>query len=182
VAASAELPDLRAVTFTDHLKPMVLLALNTGMRRGEIFNLQWSHLDLPRTMLKVEGSGTKSVRTRYIPLNDDALTVLSAWRDQTEGENFIFPARDAGRMDNITRAWRNLTKKAKVADFNFHDIRHDFASRLVMAGVDLNTVRELLGHTDIKMTLRYAHLAPEHKRLAVSKLLRKVDSAKTVIS
>ena len=65
-------------------------------------------------------------------------------------------------LDNIQTSWRNLTKKAKLKDFRLHDPHHSFASNLVMAGVDLNTVRELLGHGDIKMTLRYSHLAHEH--------------------
>ena len=74
-------------------------------------------------------------------------------------------------MTDIKTAWGNLVKAAYIDDFRFHDLRHTFASNLVMASVDLNTVRELLGHSDIKMTLRYAHLAPEHKAAAVEKLI-----------
>ena len=74
-------------------------------------------------------------------------------------------------MFSLKTAWQKVAKAAKLHAFTFHDLRHTFASKLVQAGVDLNTVRELLGHADIKMTLRYAHLAPEHKAAAVAKLV-----------
>jgi integrase len=74
-------------------------------------------------------------------------------------------------MKSLKTAWGKVAKAATLKGFTFHDLRHTFASKLVQAGVDLNTVRELLGHSDIKMTLRYAHLAPEHKAAAVAKLV-----------
>jgi site-specific recombinase XerD len=75
------------------------------------------------------------------------------------------------QFDNVKKSWMSLLKSAGIENFRWHDMRHHFASKLVMAGVDLNTVRELLGHADIKMTLRYAHLAPEYKAKAVAKLI-----------
>ncbi len=156
--------------FTDHLKPLVITALNTGLRRGELFNLKWPDIDFGIRTLTVTGKTAKSTRTRHVPLNDAVYGVLSQWRSQSEGDGYVFPGRDGGRMDNVSTSWARLMKDAKIRNFRFHDCRHDFASQLVMAGVDLNTVRELLGHGDIKMTLRYAHLAPEHKAAAVAKL------------
>ncbi|MNF85326.1 Tyrosine recombinase XerD [compost metagenome] len=159
--------DLRAVTFTDHLKPMVLLTLNTGLRRGELFNLRWHDVDLLGRTLTVAGEGTKTTETRHIPLNAEALATLTAWKEQSEPTGYVFPGQDGERMTDVKTAWLELLKTASVEDFRWHDMRHDFASRLVMAGVPLNTVRDLLGHSDIKMTLRYAHLAPESKAAAV---------------
>lgn len=84
----------------------------------------------------------------------------------------VFPNPQTGtQFDSVKKAWSSILKAADIKDFRWHDMRHHFASKLVMAGVDLNTVRELLGHADIKMTLRYAHLAPEHKANAVAKLV-----------
>ena len=86
----------------------------------------------------------------------------------------MFPGKDEGkRLVDIKTAWTQLLKSVKdtpITGFRVHDLRHTFASKLVQAGVDLNTVRELLGHSDIKMTLRYAHLAPEHRAAAVAKV------------
>lgn len=158
----------------DHLTAIVLLALNTGLRKGEIFGLRWSDVDLGREQLTVRGEGAKSGQTRYLPLNSEAVTTLRAWQKATDDPTgYVFNGRDEGEpLDDVKKAWLPLVKAAKVEHFTFHDLRHTFASKLVMAGVDLNTVRELLGHGDIKMTLRYAHLAPEHKAAAVAKLVR----------
>ena len=88
----------------------------------------------------------------------------------------VFPSPVTGeRLDNVNTAWREIMKKAQVTGFRFHDLRHTFASNLVMLGADLTTVRELLGHADIETTLRYAHLAPEHKAATVA-LLSKAKS------
>jgi len=89
-----------------------------------------------------------------------------------DSDKLIFPSRDGQKMHNIQTSWENLRKEAKIDDFRWHDMRHHFASRLVMNGVPLNTVRELLGHTNLEMTLRCAHLAPEQKERAVAVLDR----------
>ncbi|MNF38461.1 Tyrosine recombinase XerD [compost metagenome] len=159
--------DLRALAFSDHLKPMVVLSLNTGLRRGELFNLRWPHVNLQAKTLTVAGEGAKTTETRHIPLNAEALATLQVWKKQGDTGGYVFPGQDGERMTDVKTAWLELLKNAGIEDFRWHDMRHDFASRLVMAGVPLNTVRDLLGHSDIKMTLRYAHLAPDSKAAAV---------------
>ena len=156
--------------FTDYLTPMVLVALNTGMRRGELFGLQWQHVNLAGKLLTITAGNAKSRKARHLPLNTEALDVLTRWQRQGEGAGLVFPSAGGGRMDNINTSWGGIVADAKLADFRFHDLRHTFASKLVMAGVDLNAVRELLGHADIAMTLRYAHLAPGKLAEAVAKL------------
>jgi len=168
----ALMPDIACTTFADHINPMVVLSLNTGMRRGEIFSLTWGAVNLDTSTLTVEAKTAKTNRTRHIPLNEEALYILRLWQEQTgRTAGFVFPNADGKRFDNVNKAWANVLKSTEIVDFHWHDMRHTFASRLVMADVNLNTVRDLLGHADIKMTLRYAHLAPEHKAAAVAKLV-----------
>lgn len=158
--------------FTDHLMPLVLLALNTGMRRGELFGLAWSDVDLrEKRQITVRARTTKRAVTRYIPLNTEAHDVLTRWHAQRDPDvRLVFPGPLGARMTNINKSWGELVAEADLQDFRFHDCRHHFASRLVMAGVNLSTVRELLGHADIAMTLRYAHVSDEHKAAAVASL------------
>jgi integrase len=156
--------------FSDHLFPMVLISLNTGMRRGELFSLTWNNVDLVRQIITVEGACAKSGQTRHIPMN---ATVLEVFRKLSKSakSDLIFVGRDGGMFDNVKRSWMRVLKEANINTFRWHDMRHHFASRLVQRGVDLNTVRVLLGHKDLKMTLRYAHLSPQVMAEAVSRLV-----------
>lgn len=173
-------PELKG--FADHMKPMVLLSLNTGMRRGELFNLRWPDVELKQNLLTVRDSNAKSGTTRHIPLNQEAVEVLRTWKSRGGAGPLVFPGRNGEPFNNVKKAWAAILEAAKIKDFRWHDLRHTFASNLVMKGVDLNTVRELLGHSDIKMTLRYAHLAPEHKASAVALLSPSPDQAQEAIS
>ncbi len=163
-------PSFSKNAFTDHAAPMVLLALNTGMRRGEIFALQWSDVDFSNKVITVRAATAKSQRTRRIPLNAEALDVMKRWKGPREKQGLVFPGSDGKPMTNINRSWATIAAEAELKNFRFHDCRHHFASRLVMSGSDLYTVKELLGHSDFEMTQRYAHLAPEHKAAAVARL------------
>jgi integrase len=164
---------LRTEEYADHLRPIVLVALNTGLRRSELFQLRWKDVDLNGRWLHVDGATAKNGQTRRIPLNTEALTILETWRSQaSDAEPFVFPGAGGKRLKRIDRAWQRLCKRAALQGFRFHDLRHHFASRLVQSGVDLNTVRELLGHADITMVLRYAHLSPDRLATAVEKVAR----------
>lgn len=162
-----QMQSLLQLPFTDHLKPMVLVSLNTGMRRGELFDLKWSAVNFSTNTITAAGDTTKTSDTRHIPMNKETVSVLEHWKKQAGKSHYVFPNQEGGRLEDVKSAWLRLLERAKIDGFRWHDMRHDFASRLVMAGVHLNTVRDLLGHSDIKMTLRYAHLAPGTKAAAV---------------
>ncbi len=164
-------PDLRCIHFADHLKPMIILSLNTGIRWGELTKLTWQDVNLKNPMLSINGLNTKNGKTRYIPLNKVAVGTLEKWQKQQSTNTLVFPGNEEKPLDNLDKSYAKILKAANITSFRWHDLRHTFASRLVMAGVDLNTVRELLGHSDINTTLRYAHLAPQHKANAVNKLV-----------
>jgi integrase len=158
--------------YTDHLNPLVRLALHTGCRRGELFGLLWRDLNLTTANLTVRADSAKSELSREIPLNSDIVSVLKTWKPAgAQPEDHVFPGDDGEPLHDVKTAFLRVMKAAKITGFRLHDLRHTFASKLVQAGVDLNTVRELLGHADLKMTLRYSHLAPGQKAAAVAKLV-----------
>lgn len=158
-----------------HIKPMVIISLNTGIRRGALFALEWADVNFRDKTITLRATSAKSRKTTIIPMNQTVIDELLMWREIERCSNIdsplIFPSYKTGeKIDNVKKAWGSILAQAQIKNFRWHDMRHDFASRLVMKGVDLNTVRELLGHSDLKMTMRYAHLAPEAKRQAVDLL------------
>ncbi|MBN9411598.1 MAG: site-specific integrase [Burkholderiales bacterium] len=167
------LPTLRefgAEEYPDYLHPAIVLSLHTGIRQGELTALTWDDINLDSKLMTIRGSSAKSGTTRHVPLNSTAAAVVNRWKGNVDRSGLVFPSRDGSRLVEIKTAWHGIMKQAGIGNFRWHDMRHDFASCLVMAGIDLNTVRELLGHADLKMTLRYAHLAPAHKAAAVEML------------
>ena len=128
----------------------MLLALNTGLRRGELLGADLGRRRPDGARVTVAGATAKTGLTRYVPLNSEAIDTLRTWRLRA-GEDparmpSVFPGPDGGPMFSLKTAWKPIATAAKLRDFTFHDLRHTFASKLVQAGVDLNTVRELLGH------------------------------------
>jgi integrase len=148
--------------------PCFDVALNTGMRASEQFSLRWEQVDLERKDLTVLRS--KNGDTRHIPLNSAAVEALERQRTYAP-QGLVFPSATGKARVNARDWWEPVREKAKLDDLRWHDLRHTFASRLVMAGVDLRTVQQLMGHKTIQMTCRYAHLAPEHQLAAVERLV-----------
>ena len=161
-------PSLAGCVYGDHHTPIILIALNTGLRRGEIFNLRWEDINFHTKTLTVHGETAKSGERRYVPLNKEIIVVLKNWQNNNQYGELVFPGKDRKPLKEIKSTWYPVRDKAKIKNFRFHDLRHTFASKLVMKGIPLNTVRELLGHADLKMTLRYSHLAPDHMADAVA--------------
>ncbi len=150
----------------EFLKPILVTALNTGMRRSEILNLRWENVDLKQGYLRV--GETKNDEPRNIPISKQLNEALKPVGHKAFGE-YVF-SREGGRVRAFETAFTAAVRRSGVERFTFHDLRHTFASVLVMNGVDLATVQELLGHKSILMTKRYSHPTPEHKKQAVEKL------------
>lgn len=151
----------------DHLKPIVTVALHTGMRKGELLNLQWDQVNFDQGIISI--LNTKNHERRDIPMNETIKTTL---KEIERKGPYVFCNGDGGNFLNVRRSFETALRKSSIEDFRFHDLRHTFASNLVMEGVDIMTVKELMGHKDLTMTLRYAHLAPNHKTKAVNILDR----------
>jgi site-specific recombinase XerD len=149
--------------------PELDVALNTGMRRGEQYGLQWEHVNLEQQVLTIPRS--KHGEVRHIPLNAVAVGALKSLLPNMEKNNFVFvSSRGRGALQGSRHWFEKALKEAGVRNFTWHSLRHSFASRMVLAGVDLRTVQELMGHKTIGMTIRYAHLAPAHQLAAVERL------------
>lgn len=156
-----------ASRYPQHM-PELDIALNTGLRRGEQYSLAWEDVDFGTKMLTV--SQTKNGETRHVRLNSIALAAMSEMYRNSPGSGYVFTNRHGDRLLKGRHWFEPALREAVIRGFTWHCLRHTFASRLVMAGVDLRTVQQLMGHKTIQMTVRYAHLAPEHQMAAVEKL------------
>lgn len=151
-----------------HIKPFVVTALMTGMRKSEILGLTWDRVDLKNRIILLDK--TKNGERREVPVNETLYMTLSTMARHLKTDYVFYNPQTLKAYHDFKKPFLKALSKSHILDFHFHDLRHTFASRLVMRGIDLTTVKELLGHKDIKMTLRYAHLAPAHIRKAVDVL------------
>lgn len=159
----------------DNYMPIFLTAIHTGIRKSELFRLEWNDIDFERQYIVVsnkEEAHTKNYRIREIPMTNKLTTTLKELFEKSKGkDSYIFLKPDGSRhMGEIRSALRKIIKLAKIKPFTLHDLRHTFASHLVMDGIDLPTVQKLMGHSSINTTMIYAHLAPDHLKSAIHRL------------
>jgi len=149
-----------------HLKPILICAISTGMRASEIFNLKWRDVNISDESITVRD--TKNSDYRVIPINLNLKKTLLVQSEENENScEYVF-LYNGEKIQRVDKSFKTAIRKAGIKKFRFHDLRHTFATRLVMKGVDLVTVKELLGHKSIIMTQRYSHPTPEHKKRAVN--------------
>ncbi len=155
-----------------HLKPILLIALNTGARRGEVLNLEWSHIDFDTREIRLEE--TKSGKPRIVDINSRLFDVLTELKNKGQNNSYLFVNPKTGKSyKKLQTSFDGACRRAGIEGLRFHDLRHTFASRLVESGVDLIRVKEILGHSTVKITERYTHSNREERKKAVELLCQK---------
>jgi integrase len=148
--------------------PAFVVALHTGMRQSEQFSLEWHEVDFERRKIFLDN--TKNGSDREVPMSKTCFQSLTDLHADKQNEWVFQASRYKQRLKNPRQWFETVLRDAKVTNFHWHDLRHTFCSRLVMKGVDIRTVMELAGHKSISVTMRYAHLSPEHNQAAIEKL------------
>jgi integrase len=177
--AEEEEANLRSAIGEDQW-PVVEFALHTGLRRGEQFNIPWDDVDFANKIIRIRHS--KNGESRHVPMNETVSEILRT-RTSRLKSSWVFSSKTGqsplDAKNYMNRVFVPALERAKINNFHWHDLRHTFASRLVMAGVDLKTVQEVLGHKTIAMTLRYSHLSPQHRLEALQRLDRRPTDTAT---
>jgi integrase len=152
------------------LRPLIVLALNSGMRRGELLGLEWSRVDFDQRAIRIINAKSNA-GNRVIPMNTTVHTLLSDLAKR-EISPLVFPSnrKPGEKLLDLKKGFKKAVQLAEIPHIRFHDMRHTFATRLVRAGVDIISVQYLLGHSKLSMTGRYAHSLADVKMAAVSKL------------
>lgn len=152
---------------------IVTMALNTGMRQGEIFSLTWFDVDLPRGLVHIRVS--KNGKDRFVPINQTVRTMLEG---MPRTEEYVFPSpKTKKRIVDVKSRFDKAKKDAEILNFRFHDLRHTAATRMADCGADAFALAEIFGWSDVRMALRYTHATAEAKRRAVENLVRSVASS-----
>jgi integrase len=161
------------------LKPIVTIARESGLRLSNIVNLEWSQVNIFSKMIILEK--TKNGSPHSVPMTENVLDILKTLYMDKES-SYVFGYGKGGKPFNrswVSKSFRDACREAGVTNFRFHDLRHDFCSKLVQKGADLYSVAGLAGHKDIKTTQRYAHLSPEKLRSTIQ-ILNSGDNLATV--
>ena len=178
----------------EYLKNIIICALNTGMRRSEIFGLTWDQVRNGFIYLQ----NTKTNEPRQIPINDTLAELFERMKKENPGSTYVFTYKsnkpnkkmktvslvvnNDKRLNNVKKSFARALKNSGIAHCTLHDLRHTFASHLLMNGASIKDVQELLGHKTMQMTLRYAHLSQEHKKKAVNLLNGLTAPQKEILS
>jgi integrase len=152
---------------------VVVLALATGARRGELLGLRWRDVDLERGTILLDD--TKNGESRSLPLTGYALEVMCQYAQRSRSD-WVFPSQCGTKPADIRRGWENAVERAGLEDFTFHSLRHTAASYLAMNGASLAEIAEVLGHKSLQVTKRYAHLSQDHTRTFRSFIFNYIDT------
>lgn len=170
---------LTALEGNDLTRSIVIVALNTGLRRGEIFSLKWSDVDFQRGRLIIRK--TKASKERFVPMNATVRELLQSLPRLLS--DYVFPSpKTVGRLTDIKKGFRGAVAAAGIDNLRFHDLRHTFATRLADAGTDAYTLMEIMGHADLKTTMIYVHASGEAGRRAVEKLDAKTHFSHVLVT
>ena len=161
---------LIASCFAPHIRALVSVALHSGMRLGEILNLHWRDLDFASGFILVRDS--KNGESRHVPMDATLFALFRAYPHRPSTD-LVFSSSSGGHIVDVRTGFQNACKRAGLIDLHFHDLRHTFASQFVMAGGNLFILKSVLGHKNITMTQRYAHLAPTY-------LIKSIDRMNTL--
>jgi integrase len=158
---------LIAACIAPHIRAIVTIAIHAGLRRGEILSLRWQDLDFQASFILVRDS--KNGQVRHVPM-DTTIAALFGSYERRIGSDFVFASANGGRLVDIKVGFRNACDRAGITDLHFHDLRHTFASQFMMAGGEIYTLQQILGHKSPSMSGRYAHLSPAYKIKAIDRM------------
>ena len=173
----ARLRKVIAKDWPEHM-PELDLALHTGLRLSEMYGLTWEHVNLPQRMLTIPRS--KNGERRYVRVNSVAVAALLALRERANGSGPVIRNLQGEALCGPRYWFERALRMAGIEGFHWHDLRHTFASRLVMAGVNLRAVQDALGHKSIAMTVRYSHLSPDYQLDVLERLVPGAPAARSV--
>ncbi len=151
------------------LKYIIMIGINTGMRKGEILKLEWSYVNLEENFITLKAQITKTRTIRRIPLNNTMIKLFIELRAQRNGEMYIFTSPKTGKpYTDLKKSWYSLLRRCNIKEFRFHDLRHCFATYTLLKHPDMVSLQEILGHSDITTTSRYTKAMLEGQRKLVS--------------